>query len=73
MESKKNEVGPNASNDFSITLAMQDTEKTKSALQHLLKGVSEGKGLYQRKKDEKSGIVPQLFKNSILNFKLTHL
>ena len=58
--SKKDKVAAEDSKDFSITLAMQETEKTKSTLQGLLKGVSEGQGLYQRKKDEEAGIVPQL-------------
>jgi len=58
--SKKSASAQDTSKDFSITLAMQETEKTKSTLRGLLKGVSEGKGLYQRKKEEEEGITPQL-------------
>lgn len=59
-DSKEDETDQQESNEFSIDSAIQETIKTQSTLQGLLKGVSEGKGLYQRKKDDEEGIVPQL-------------
>jgi len=46
--------------DFSLDIAIKETKKTKSTLQGLLQGVTEGKGYYRRKKEEEERINPQL-------------